>query len=147
MSRHRSRHRAVQLLYQIDMRGIAPKEAIRNFYDSLFSEETEELEDTDPFMEELVEGTFARRAEIDPQIAKFSENWRMERMPAVDRNILRMAVYELLDGNLPAAVVIDEAVSLAKRFSAPETIGFLNAVLDAIRKDREKGDSVQDSEA
>lgn len=140
MSRHRSRHRAVQILYQADLRKISAAEAIQNYYETLFSEEADERPEPDEFMEELVEGTLSRLEDIDRRIAKFSENWRVERMPAVDRNILRLAVFELLDRKLPGAVVIDEAVSLARRFSADESVPFLNAVLDSIRKDLEVSD-------
>ena len=137
MSRHRSRHRAVQLLFQCDLSKITPDEAIRNYYGSLYSEETsgEESPEPDDFMEELVRGAVARLPEIDKRIEKYSEHWRMERMPAVDRNILRLAAYELLTGKLPSAVVIDEALELARRFSGKESVGFLNGVLDAIRKE------------
>jgi N utilization substance protein B len=135
MSRHRSRHRAVQVLYQCDVRKITPDEAIQAYYGGLYSEEAEETPEPDEFMEELVRGTVARLAEVDRRIERYSENWRMERMPAVDRNILRMAVYELLSAKLPPAVVIDEALELARRFSGKESVAFLNGVLDAIRKD------------
>ena len=134
MSRHRSRHRAVQILYQCDVRGIAPEEAARNYYDGLYSEETDEAPERDKFMEELVDGTFDRRPEIDQYIEQHSEHWRVERMPAVDRNILRLAIYELLKAELPAPVVIDEALELARRFSGKESVAFMNGVLDAIRK-------------
>jgi N utilization substance protein B len=135
MSRHRSRERAVQVLFQVDVRSISPAEAIHNYYDSLYSEENEDRPERDDFMEELVYGTVARREELDGRISKYSENWRIERMPAVDRNILRLAAFELGQGKLPAAVIIDEAVSIAKRFSADESVAFMNAVLDAIRKE------------
>lgn len=134
MSRHRSRYRAVQILYQCDVRGIAPEEAIRNYYGGLFSEEAEETPDRDKFMEELAGGTFDRRTEIDAQIEQHSEHWRMQRMPAVDRNILRLAVFELMQATLPPPVVIDEALELGRRFSGPESVSFMNGVLDAIRK-------------
>jgi len=134
MSRHRSRHRAVQILYQCDVRGIAPEEAVRNYYGGLYSEEAEEKPGRDKFMEDLVDGTFERRPEIDAYIEQHSEHWRVERMPAVDRNILRLAVFELLSGSLPAPVVIDEALELARRFSGQESVAFMNGVLDAIRK-------------
>jgi N utilization substance protein B len=121
-------------LYQCDVRGIAPEEAIQNYYGGLFSEEAEETPDRDKFMEELVGGTFDRRTEIDAQIEQHSEHWRMQRMPAVDRNILRLAVFELLQARLPPPVVIDEALELGRRFSGPESVSFMNGVLDAIRK-------------
>jgi N utilization substance protein B len=135
MSRHRSRHRAIQILYQCDLRNIGADEAIRNYYEGLYSEEAPDIAEPDEFMEELVRGAMAQLSEIDKRIERHSENWRVQRMPAVDRNILRMASYELLSARLPAAVVIDEALELARRFSGKESVAFLNGVLDAMRKD------------
>jgi len=135
MSRHRSRHRAVQVLYQSDLRQISAEESIRNYYDGLYTEETEVRPGRDAFMEELAQGTMARRNDIDKRIERASEHWRIERMPAVDRNILRLAVFELMDGKLPAPVVIDEALELARRFSGNDSVPFLNGVLDGVRRD------------
>ena len=134
MSRHRSRHRAVQILYQCDLRKIEPDESIRNYYGGLYSEETEERPGNDGFMEELVRGVVQRREQIDELIDKHSANWRVDRMPAVDRNILRMAIYELLTRALPAPVVIDEALELARRFGGQDTPSFINGVLDAVHR-------------
>jgi N utilization substance protein B len=134
MSRHRSRHRAVQVLYQCDVRQTEPDQAIRDFYGTLYSEESEEEIETDTFMEELVRGVVSRKAEVDKTLQQASANWRVERMPAVDRNILRLAVYELLEGKLPAPVVIDEAIELARRFSGDDSVGFINGVLDGVRR-------------
>ena len=116
------------------MRDLAPADAIAAYYETLYSEEHEERPERDDFMEELVSGTCARRAEIDAQIEKHSANWKLERMPAVDRNLIRLAVYELMMGTAPA-VAIDEAVELAKRLSGDEAMPFVNGVLDAVRKD------------
>jgi N utilization substance protein B len=74
-------------------------------------------------------------AEIDEQISKHAEHWRMERMPIVDRNILRMAVFEMTHVGTPAAVTIDEALELARKFSNEESVQFVNGVLDAIRRE------------
>ncbi|MDZ4803050.1 MAG: transcription antitermination factor NusB [Bryobacteraceae bacterium] len=134
MSRHRSRHRAVQVLYGCDIRKTAPEESISQYYGGLYTEESEEDLEKDPFMEELVHGVFNRRPEIDKHLDSASENWRVERMPAVDRNILRLAVFELLEAKLPAPVVIDEALELARRFSGEEAVPFVNGVLDGVRK-------------
>ena len=133
-SRHRSRHRAVQILYQCDIRHIGVDEAINNYYEGLYSEEHEKKPPRDGFMEELVRGTFDRTEEINKQIVAHSENWRLERMPAVDRNIIRMAIYELMIKKNPAAVVIDEALDLSRRFSGDDSVSFVNGVLDAVRK-------------
>jgi N utilization substance protein B len=135
MSRHRSRHRAVQVLYACDVRQTPPGEAIRAYYEGLYTEETEDGPvETDTFMEDLVYGVLRRKQDIDEYLDKAAENWRVERMPAVDRNVLRLAVYELLDKKLPAPIVIDEALELARKFSGAEAVPFVNGVLDGVRK-------------
>jgi N utilization substance protein B len=79
-----------------------------------------------------------REAEIDALLEQHSKNWRLARMPAVDRNLLRMAIAELLGfPGTPAPIVIDEALEIARRYSAPESIDFLNGVLDAIARSRQ----------
>ena len=138
-SRRTSRHRAVQVLYQCDMRTLEPDQAISAFYGSLYSEENEELPDSDPFMESLVRGAMEKKPDIDERITKYSERWRIERMPAVDRNILRMAIFEMMQGETPAPVVIDEAIELARKFSGEESAPFINGVLDSVRKELEAG--------
>ena len=124
----------MQILYQCDIRHIAVDEALAAYYESLYSEEHEKQPPRDGFMEELVWGTSERTVEIDKQIVDHSENWRIERMPAVDRNIIRMAIYELMMKKIPAAVVIDEALDLSRRFSGEDSVAFVNGVLDSIRK-------------
>jgi N utilization substance protein B len=120
------------------------EESIEAFYKSLYSAEDEESGQTPPeprqdrFMEELARGAASRIAELDRHITAHSEHWRVERMPAVDRSILRLAVFELMSGAVPAAVVIDEAIELARRFSGDDSLKFINGVLDAVRKDLEK---------
>lgn len=145
-SRRRSRYRAVQLLYQCDLRSIGPAEAIANYYGGLHSEEGGEKPHHDPFMEELVTGAMARREEIDARIDRYSSNWRIERMPAVDRNIIRLAVHELVDGQLPAAIIIDQAMELARQFSEDASLPFINGVLDSIRKEVEATSPMGDPE-
>lgn len=148
-SRHRSRQRALQILYQLDLRPQSVEEALSGFYTSLYSAEgpveTEAAAPPrDAFMESLVQGTIARTAEIDARIVAHSEHWRLERMPAVDRNILRLGIYEMLAEPTPRPVVIDEALELARRFSSAESVAFINGVLDAVRKELEaagQGDS------
>lgn len=134
-SRRQSRHRAIQILYQSDIRGLPAEEAIASFYDTLYSEENPERPERDEFMEELVKGTSARTDSIDPHIKRHSEHWRLERMPAVDRNIMRMAIFELMSAELPPPVIIDEALDLARRFSGDQAVSFINGVLDAVRKE------------
>ena len=133
-SRHLSRRRALQLLYECDVRKIAPDDAIRDYYHTLYTEENEGLPEPDAFMETLLRGTFQEQELLDALITRRSENWKLERMPVVDRNLLRLAAFELLRTETPAAVVIDEAIELARRFSGDESARFVNGVLDAMRK-------------
>jgi N utilization substance protein B len=136
-ARHRSRQRALQVLYQWDMTKQPVAQAISSFYDTLYSSESEEEEaqpGRDEFMEELVTGTSEMAADIDHRISSKSANWRLERMPTVDRNILRMAIYEMSRQETPPAVVIDEALELARQFSGEESVSFINGILDAVHK-------------
>jgi transcription antitermination protein NusB len=138
-ARRRSRQRALQILFQWDARKLPVEDCIDDFYASLYSgEEDDDVEpqrlESDPFAESLAKGTILQVAEIDRLIAMRAEHWRLERMPLVDRNILRMAIYEMNYGGTPAAVVIDESLELARRYSEEEAIPFINGVLDAVRK-------------
>jgi len=130
-SRRRSRQRALQILFLWDARRQPVDEAIDAYYDTLYSEEHPER---DPFVADLVRGTVEHVAEVDEQISKHAEHWRIERMPAVDRNVLRLAVYEMTRGGTPAPVSIDEALELARKFSNEESVQFVNGVLDAIHR-------------
>jgi transcription antitermination protein NusB len=133
-ARHRSRKRALQVLFEWDMRGEPIERAISHYYESLYSEESENQPKPDKFMEELARGTVANAAEIDKSIEAKSEHWRLERMPVVDRNILRLAIYELGQQAVPAPVIIDEALELARKFSNDESISFINGILDAVHR-------------
>jgi N utilization substance protein B len=134
-ARHKSRERALQVLFQADIRQQRPEEAIAAYYDSLLGADDEGRKpEPDPFLEELVKGASARMAEIDKMIAGHSEHWRLDRMAVVDRNILRMAVFEMTAIGTPPPVVIDEALELARRFSSEESVAFINGVLDAVRR-------------
>jgi N utilization substance protein B len=147
-ARHRSRQRALQVLYQWDMTKRPVDEAIRAFYDTLDADKSadepmeepeevpgEELSGRDPFMEELARGASQMAADIDHRIAAKSEHWKLERMPIVDRNILRLGIYEMSLRDTPAVVVIDEALELARQFSGEESVKFINGVLDAVHKE------------
>lgn len=135
-ARHRSRQRALQVLFLWDQRRQAIDEAIRSFYDTLSSDDEDPPQsDPDEFMETLVRGASEHASDIDRRIRDKSEHWRLERMPAVDRNILRLAVYEMSELRTPAPVVIDEALELARQFSGDESVSFINGVLDAVHKD------------
>lgn len=139
-SRRRSRQRALQILYLWDARRQPVDEAVNAYYDTLYSEERPER---DPFVPELVRGVVDHIAEVDERISKHAEHWRMERMPAVDRNILRLAVYEMSRGGTPAAVTIDEALELARKYSSEESVQFVNGVLDAVHRDLEGGEGAR----
>lgn len=145
-ARHRSRQRALQVLYQWDMTKRPMEETIHAFYDTLRAEgapeAAEEPDEEDPpndgrdaFMEELVNGASAMAPAIDVRISEKSAHWKLERMPIVDRNILRLAIYEMSRHDTPAAVVIDEALELARQFSGEESVSFINGVLDAVHKE------------
>jgi N utilization substance protein B len=134
-SRHKAREQALQVLFQWDARKHSAHESIEAFYGSLSSEDGEVRTKRDAFLEQLVNGTVAKIVEIDEQITRHAEHWRLERMPAVDRNILRLAVFELLHTDTPAPVLIDEAIELARRFSGGESVHFVNGVLDAVRRE------------
>jgi len=128
-------------------------ETIHAFYDTLRAEgapePAEESDDgshddapesdnkagRDEFMEELAKGASAMAPDIDHRISEKSAHWKLERMPIVDRNILRLAIYEMSRQDTPAAVVIDEALELARQFSGDESVAFINGVLDAVHKD------------
>lgn len=141
-ARRKSRQRAVQVLFLWDSRKLNVDQAIDSFEESLFTAEVEEETGEEPananlrdgFMEALVRGTIAHVTELDGYIAKRAENWRLERMPIVDRNILRMAIQEIKYMDTPPPVVIDEALELARRYSDEEAVPFLNGVLDAVRR-------------
>jgi transcription antitermination protein NusB len=135
-ARHRSRQHALQVLFSWDLRKQPVDEALDSFYKSLVSEDEDpQREQPDEFMEILVRGSAEQAVVIDERIAAKSDNWRLDRMPAVDRNILRLAVFEMTNVGTPAPVVIDEALELARKFSTDESVAFINGVLDAVRRD------------
>ncbi len=133
-ARHRSRRRALQVLFEWDMRRDSIDRAIAHYYETLYSEESEKQPKPDLFMEALVRGTVDNAGEIDKQIEAKSEHWRLQRMPVVDRNILRLAIYELNQQAVPAPVIIDEALELARQFSGDESLSFINGILDAVHR-------------
>ena len=137
-ARRRSRQRALQILFLWDARHQPLDEAIDAYFDTLYAEEHPER---DAFAVSLLEGAIAHIEEVDGLITRHAEHWRMERMPAVDRNILRLGVYELLHGPTPAAVTIDEALELTRKFSSEESVQFVNGVLDAIHRSQLAGAS------
>jgi N utilization substance protein B len=136
MARHRARQQALQLLFQWDLRRTPLEEILRGYYESLLvREDTVASPRPDAFAEKLFRGVVEDLQEVDERIARHAEHWKMARMPAVDRNILRLAVYEMLRTDTPPAVIIDEALELARRFAGEESVHFVNGVLDAVRRE------------
>ena len=127
----------MQILFQWDARKQPVEDAISAFYDSLYSEESQSKPQPDAFGDGLVRGAVDKVNEIDRHISQHAEHWRIERMPAVDRNILRLAVYEMMETDTPPPVVIDEALELARRYSGEDSVQFVNGVLDAVHRDIE----------
>jgi N utilization substance protein B len=136
-SRRRSRQRALQILYLWDARRQPVEEATSAFFDTLYSEESANKPQRDEFLDKLVTGAVEHVEELDRRITQHAEHWRIERMPSVDRNILRLAVYEMMHSDTPAPVVIDEALELARRYSNEESVQFVNGVLDAVHRELE----------
>jgi N utilization substance protein B len=129
--RHKAREAAVQCLYQWEMTGADPRRILAGYWESVGAVDA----GVESFAEELFLGTVEQTAEIDAMIAGQSEHWRMDRLGMVEKSILRLGVHELIsESDIPAAVVIDEAVELAKRFSGPEAGPFVNGVLDGIKE-------------
>ena len=134
-SRRKGRECALQMLFQWDL-GKDPPEAVEN----LFWSNTRWLEDASlrSFANELFRGAVAAVEELDRLIQSHAEHWRLERMPAVDRNILRLSAYELTRcKQTPPIVVINEALEIARKFSSEESVQFINGLLDSIRKEIE----------
>ena len=128
--RRRGRELALQMLYQHELAGNDIDTIVRSF---------EELQQapavTQEFAVRLAKGAVARLGEIDGRLGGQADNWRLDRMAAVDRNILRLALYELLfEADTPPAVVIDEAIEIAKRFGSEKSGQFVNGVLDGFVK-------------
>lgn len=128
-SRRRAREQALQMLFQIDLTGSAPEEVFAEFWLASTTDVASRA-----FAERIVRGVVEDRRELDRWIVGSAEHWRLERMAVVDRNVLRLAVYELLhESDTPPAVVIDEAIEIAKRFGSGESGAFINGILDSIR--------------
>jgi N utilization substance protein B len=131
-TRRKSRELAMQMLFQGDLGKQTPEEVRALFWPSREDVDAE----TRGFAEDIYRVATERRAEIDALIESHAENWRLERMAVVDRNLLRASVAELLGyPKTPAAIVINESLEIARRYAAPESVQFLNGVLDAIARD------------
>jgi N utilization substance protein B len=123
------------MLFQHDIGAQPVDELLRTYWSELGGEYTEDVKE---FASQLVQGTLAGVEEIDSRIRDRAENWRISRMAVVDRNILRLAVYEFLhEADTPKTVVINEALEIARRFSTFEATQFINGILDAIKRDLE----------
>jgi N utilization substance protein B len=132
-ARTTAREAALQLLYAVEAAGEPQETVIREFW-----RETPGDAEGRKYADDLVRGICARRSEVDARITAASENWRLERMTPVDRNLLRIGAYELeYVDDVPRAVAIDQAVEIAKRFGTEESSKFVNGVLERIAKDLE----------
>jgi transcription antitermination protein NusB len=135
-TRRKSRELALQMLFQADLGQQPPEEVERTFWGG----RGEVAREVQEFAEDIFRLAREHAAEIDQLIETHAENWRMDRMAAVDRNILRAAVAELLGfPATPRAVVINEAIEIARKFSSPESVQFINGVLDSVGKEIETG--------
>jgi transcription antitermination protein NusB len=131
-TRRKSRELVLQMLFQADM-GRQDAEQVRRTF---WSEHKSAAEDVRGFAEDLFRVATDRNAEIDDLIRRHAEHWRMDRMAAVDRNLLRAAVAELIGfPATPRAVVINEALEIARKFSSPESVQFINGVLDSVGRE------------
>lgn len=134
-TRRKSRELALQMLFQLDMGKQTPDHVEKTFW----AERNDLEEEVRSFTIDLFHVAEERRAEIDGVIEQHAEHWRMDRMAAVDRNILRAAVAEFLGfPRTPKAVVINESLEIARRFSSPESVQFINGVLDSVARDLDK---------
>jgi N utilization substance protein B len=130
--RHKSREFALQMLFEWDMTHQKPARVRQNFWKS-----AKAAENTREFADQLFEGAVVEADKSDQLVTTLSENWKFERLATVDRNILRLSIYELRFGTAPVKVVIDEALELAKKFSSEGSPAFLNGILDAACKSLE----------
>jgi len=124
------------MLFQLDLTGASVEDVFVEFWKSQSAED-----DVRVFAEQLVHGVLEHRAFLDRVVTASAEHWRIDRMAVVDRNVLRMGVYELVcETATPPVVVIDEAIEVAKKFGSVESGSFINGVLDDVRRRRDSGD-------
>jgi N utilization substance protein B len=141
-SRSQCREWALQFLYQAEFVGSRSREDLDRFWGHFHPEGP----GAPAYLSELVAGVASHQEELDALIVRFSEHWRLERMTVVDRNLLRLASFELLyQAKVPPKVVINEAVEIAKRYGSEDSGAFINGILDQIRAAQEKqGSGSQD---
>lgn len=138
--RRQAREIALQALYLVDVAGVAVPEA----FAIVNRGEDQSDDDTLGFARSLLEGTSGKRAEIDAHIAATAENWPIKRMAAVDRNVLRLAAYELAyERGTPVGVVIDEAIEIVRKYSTEDATRFVNGILDKLKSLRPASDAPQ----
>jgi N utilization substance protein B len=131
-TRRKSRELCLQMLFQWDMGKQSPEQVRKTFWEERGEVDTE----TRGFCEDLFRVAVERQEEVDDIIQKHAQHWRMERMATVDRNVLRTAVAEFIAcPETPKPVVINEALEIARKFSAPESVHFINGVLDSVGKE------------
>lgn len=130
--RHRAREIILEALYRLEIEGCPVKEALERYRDSL------DGKDIGPFVERMVSGVMEKKPALDETIDKYADKWSLNRMPVLDRNILRMSIYELEnEKDVPASVTINEAVELANAYSTDDSGRFVNGILGHIVKDSE----------
>ncbi len=128
LNRRQAREVAVQFLYQIEMN---KEDLASNF--ALLKEENPEIDLDDEYLRDILEGTYKQKEEIDTLVNKNIDDWKMSRIAKVESNIIRLAMYEILNrDDIPTAVAIDEAIELAKSFSDQKAAGFVNGVLGKV---------------
>ena len=140
--RRRAREHALQVLFSLDLnQGLGAEQALAHFWRE-YAREGRADDDVEPprevvaFTEQLVRGVVENLSEIDGIVQRASRNWRLERMARVDRNVLRLATFELrFESDVPAKVVINEAIEVARRFGAAESPAFVNGLLDRISQE------------
>ena len=132
-SRRKARECALQMLFAADVAEMPPDDVVRSYWAELGESELDET--ARAFATRLALGTLSNLERLDERIRSRAEHWRISRMAVVDRNILRLAVYEFLYEPTPRTVAINEALEIARRFSTYEATQFINGILDAIKRD------------
>jgi len=141
--RRKARESTLQILFQLEFNDSEPEKAFKLYWkDKRASKEVKD------YCRWLIDGVVSHKESIDRNIQSVSEHWRLARMPVVDRNILRMAVFELLyEEDVAPAIVINEAIEIAKKFSGEQAAMFINGILDTLRKNANKNkESLRDKE-
>ena len=133
-TRHHAREAAVQMLYQWEVARSDIEDVLHTFWTANLPGSESATEAIRGFAEQLVRYTVGHLDKIDPLITETAEHWRLSRMAALDRLILRLAIGEFLHGETPHNVVINEALELAKTFSGEDSTKFINGILDAVKK-------------